>query len=61
MSCLRLLKTDLLPTTKICQIPHPEGRQAKSDAHRTDYEEASGLAEIQWLPGIKSDGVRLGK
>ena len=61
MGCLRLLKTGLLPTTKICQIPHPEGRQAKSDAHRTDYEEASGLAEIQWLPGVKSDGVRLGK
>ena len=39
----------------------PEGRQAKSVAHRTDYEEANGLAEIQWLPGISSDNNRLGK
>ena len=28
---------------------HPEGRQAKSVNHRTDYE---GQMEIQWLPDI---------
>ena len=38
-----------------------EGRQAKSDTHRTDYEEAGGPVVFQWLPGIKSDTVRLDK
>ena len=42
---------------RFCQ----EGRQAKSVAHRTDYEEASGPTEIQWLPGISLDTDRLGK
>ena len=35
--------------------PQPEGRQPKLDSHRTDYEAAGGLKEIQWLPGIKAD------
>ena len=38
-----------------------EGRQAKSDTHRTDYEGARGPAVFQWLPGISPDSVRLGK
>ena len=29
-----------------------EGRQAKWDTHRTDYEEAGGKEVFQWLPGI---------
>ena len=45
-------------TSSACQ---PEGRQAKCVTHRTDYEEAGGLALVQWLPGIKSDSDRLGK
>ena len=32
----------------------PEGRQAKSDIHRTDHEEASGKEEFQWQLGIKA-------
>ena len=40
---------------------HPEGRQARLVTHRTDYEEAGGFAVFQWLPGIKSDCVRLDK
>ena len=38
-----------------------EGRQAKCAKHRTGHEGASGLMEIQWLPGFKSAGDRLGK
>ena len=37
------------------------GRQAKWDIHRTDHEEASGLAEIQWQLGISLDSDRLDK
>ena len=29
--------------------------------HRTGYEEASGLMEIQWQPGISPSKDRLGK
>ena len=31
------------------------------DTHRTGYEEAGGLMEIQWLPGITPDKNRLDK
>ena len=41
--------------------PQPEGRQAKWDDRQTDYEEAGGLAEIQWQPGIFPGSVRLDK
>ena len=37
------------------------GRQPKWDTRRTDYEEAGGPAEIQWLFGLKSDSDRLDK
>ena len=30
---------------------HPEGRQAKSDTRRSDYEEAGGKKVFQWQPG----------
>ena len=60
--CLRLLKNGCLPTTKNCKIPQHEGRQAKSDAHRTDYEEASGISvatgPLHCLCPIGSSGVR---
>ena len=59
--CLCLLKSGRFPTTKHGNIPQPEGRQAKSDTHRTDYEGPAGPAEIQWQPGISPDSVRLDK
>ena len=36
-----------------------EGRQAKCVTHRTGYEGAGGLMEIQWLPGITPDKNQL--
>ena len=47
--------------SKNSKIPQPEGRQPKWDTRRTDYEEAGGLMEIQWLPGIAPDKDRLDK
>ena len=42
---------------------HPEGRQAKSVTHHTDYEEAGGKRDIQWLrsvPLLASDWAKNG-
>ena len=50
-----------VPVHKIRNNPQPEGRQARSDTHRTDYEGAGGKGVFQWLPGIKSHTDRLGK
>ena len=49
------------PVHKKRNRPQPEGRQAKCDTHRTDYEGAVGPTEIQWLPGITPDKNRLDK
>ena len=70
--CLRLWALLRLPSTKICKIFRPEGprrkkirnpfqhegRQAKSDTRRTDYE---GQSDIQWQLGVTPDTNRLDK
>ena len=61
------VETAQAPVHKIRNNHQPEGRTRRAQVrqgaaeHRTDYEEAGGLMEIQWLPGISSDTHRLGK